>query len=213
MRCPLCGTRRAKRLCPALGKEICPVCCGTSRLVEIACPPTCGYLATAAVHPPAVAKRQQERDLALMMPAIDGLSESQGQLMSLVLALAVRHGSAGLGSARDAELIDGLSATQATLETAGRGVIYQHRPATLPGQRLATDLATMIQDLAAKAGRSLDAEAAAVLGRVTRLAEAARKTSPASETAFLEFVKRIVRTSERDGGAGQSAERPAIIVP
>ncbi len=189
------------------------MCCGTSRLVEIACPPSCGYLAAAAVHPPAVAKRQQERDLALLMPAIDRLSDSQGQMMSLVFSLAVRHGSAGLGSARDPEIVDGLSAMQATLETAGRGVIYQHRPATLPGQRLATDLATMVQDLAAKAGRSLDAEAAAVLARVTRLAEAVRKASPASETAFLDFVKRVVRTSERDGGAGQSSERPAIIVP
>ncbi len=213
MRCPLCDVRRAKRLCPALGKEICPICCGTLRLVEIACPPTCGYLTAAAAHPPAVAKRQQDHDLALLTPAIGGLTEGQSQLLSLVFSLAVRHGSGGLGSARDAELVDGLSAMQATLETAGRGVIYQHRPATLPGQRLATDLATMLQDLGAKAGRSLDADAAVVLARMTHLADIVRKASPGTDTAFLEFVKRVVRRSEREGRAARPAERPAIIVP
>src|SRR4029079_6022625 len=50
--CPLCGVRRARRGCPALGKQICAVCCGTKRLVEIQCPSDCAYLATAREHPP-----------------------------------------------------------------------------------------------------------------------------------------------------------------
>ena len=43
-RCPLCGTRRAKRFCPAKLSQICPVCCGTKREVEIDCPSDCVYL-------------------------------------------------------------------------------------------------------------------------------------------------------------------------
>ena len=38
MLCSLCGQRRAKRACPALGQQIWPVCCATKRLVEIRCP-------------------------------------------------------------------------------------------------------------------------------------------------------------------------------
>lgn len=44
MKCPLCGNRKAKRHCPAKGLQICPVCCGTKREVEIDCPSDCTYL-------------------------------------------------------------------------------------------------------------------------------------------------------------------------
>src|SRR5262245_27935296 len=62
VRCPLCGERRARRACPALGKLICAVCCGTKRLVEIRCPSDCSYLASAREHPAAVVVRQQQHD-------------------------------------------------------------------------------------------------------------------------------------------------------
>lgn len=42
--CVSCGKRKGKRSCPALAGLICPRCCGTKRIVEIACPPTCPYL-------------------------------------------------------------------------------------------------------------------------------------------------------------------------
>jgi len=44
MKCPLCGNRKAKRHCPAKGLQICPVCCGTKREIEIDCPSDCTYL-------------------------------------------------------------------------------------------------------------------------------------------------------------------------
>src|SRR5207247_6809666 len=43
--CPLCGTRRARRGCPALSQQICAICCGTKRLVQIQCPSDCTWLA------------------------------------------------------------------------------------------------------------------------------------------------------------------------
>ncbi len=44
MKCPLCEARKAKRFCPAKAEQICPVCCGTKREVEIDCPADCAYL-------------------------------------------------------------------------------------------------------------------------------------------------------------------------
>jgi len=44
--CPLCETRQPKRFCPAKEEEICSVCCGTKREVEIDCPSGCVYLQT-----------------------------------------------------------------------------------------------------------------------------------------------------------------------
>ena len=43
-RCPRCNSRKAKRSCPALGVDICPVCCAEGRLNTIACPQDCTYL-------------------------------------------------------------------------------------------------------------------------------------------------------------------------
>jgi hypothetical protein len=42
--CVHCSNRKGKRSCPALGGEICQLCCGKHRLVEIACPPDCRWL-------------------------------------------------------------------------------------------------------------------------------------------------------------------------
>ena len=42
--CPICNTRKAKRLCPARAETICSVCCGTEREVTIDCPSDCLYL-------------------------------------------------------------------------------------------------------------------------------------------------------------------------
>jgi len=44
-RCLHCDERRGNRRCPALGGSICSRCCGENRLVAIACPPSCIYLA------------------------------------------------------------------------------------------------------------------------------------------------------------------------
>jgi len=43
-RCPLCSDRPGKRYCPAKAEQICAVCCGTKREVEIDCPSACPHL-------------------------------------------------------------------------------------------------------------------------------------------------------------------------
>jgi hypothetical protein len=40
-KCVHCRLRKAKRACPALGREICPLCCGELRDREVHCPPHC----------------------------------------------------------------------------------------------------------------------------------------------------------------------------
>jgi len=44
MKCLLCESRKAKRFCPAKAGQICPVCCGAKREIEIDCPSDCVYL-------------------------------------------------------------------------------------------------------------------------------------------------------------------------
>jgi hypothetical protein len=57
-KCKKCGHRKAKRHCPALGSDICNLCCGLLREKEIHCPPQCSYLAQ---HRPYQEKRVLEK--------------------------------------------------------------------------------------------------------------------------------------------------------
>ena len=43
--CSRCRRRKAKRRCPALGSDLCPLCCGRLREKEIYCPAECPFLA------------------------------------------------------------------------------------------------------------------------------------------------------------------------
>ena len=43
MKCFLCNERKAKRYCPAKTRNICAVCCGEKRGIEINCPDDCKY--------------------------------------------------------------------------------------------------------------------------------------------------------------------------
>jgi hypothetical protein len=57
-KCKKCGQRKAKRHCPALGSDICNLCCGVLREKEIHCPPQCSHLAQ---HRPYQEKRILEK--------------------------------------------------------------------------------------------------------------------------------------------------------
>ena len=49
-KCSLCETRRSRRNCPALGKDICAQCCGSKREVTVDCPLDCAYLVEGRNH-------------------------------------------------------------------------------------------------------------------------------------------------------------------
>src|SRR5579884_1812958 len=48
--CKICGKRRARRACPAVQGDICPICCGTERETSLLCPLECEYLQEAHRH-------------------------------------------------------------------------------------------------------------------------------------------------------------------
>ena len=85
--------RANRRACPAVGKQICAVCCGTKRLVQIQCPPDCVYLTTARDHPPAALVRRQQQDLGLLVHFMRDLNERQSQLFFLATTFLVQYQS------------------------------------------------------------------------------------------------------------------------
>ena len=218
MLCPLCGTRRARRGCPALGQQICAVCCGTKRLVQIQCPSDCTWLASAREHPPAVLARQQQRDVALLVQFMRDFSQRQSQLFFLINTFLVRYEPPEFQALLDADVAEAATALAGTLETASRGVIYEHRPASLPAERLAGALKTVLAEAGRGAGSAFERDAAFVLRRLEEAVRDVRALEPDNRCAFLDLLGRVISKTpdavRSDPGTGEGAAPPSrLIVP
>ena len=220
MRCPLCSARPAKRSCPAVGREICPVCCGTKRLVEIRCPAACPYLATSRTHPPAAVRRQQDQDLAVLAPALGGFSEARQQLFLFTLTLVDRFRGEGLDAASDADAASAAAALAGTYETAARGLIYEQRPDSVPAQRMVDGIKGTFEQLGHGRPTGFAADAAAVLRQVEDRARAVQRENPGDSRAFLDLAGRVAMRlggpapeESRTGGEPAPSVGPSIILP
>ncbi len=196
MVCTSCGQRQGRRRCPALGRDICSVCCGTKRQVEINCPPDCRYFTTAQAHPPAVVRRRQEDDLRVLLPTLRDLTEQQGELMWNLLTFLRGHRDDGLLRTTDPDVQDMAEAFAGTYETAASGLIYERRPSSLPAQRLAAEMKAFLSELSEEGRPPRDRDLAAVFRAIAAGAREARKTLPGGDTAYLELVRRMIVPSQ-----------------
>lgn len=208
MTCPLCRTRKAKRNCPATGAQICTVCCGTKRLVEIDCPPTCVYLTTAQRHPAAMVRRQQEQDVAVLMGALGPLSEAQLQIFFLAHALIARFKPDG-ARLTDRDVADAAGALASSYETASRGVLYEQPAPSPASEALRRELKTLLTKVAGEGGARIERELAAVLRGIERGAAHDAAGIGPGHVDYLTLVARILQ--ERPPDPVQAGSR--IILP
>lgn len=208
MSCPLCRSRKAKRSCPGVGQEICAVCCGTKRLVEISCPPSCVYLTTAQRHPAAVVKRQQEQDLGVLLGALGRVSEPQLQIFFLVHTFISRFKPEGL-ALTDSDVADAAGALATSFETASRGVLYEGRASSANGEGLRRELKVFLAKLTGEHGARVERDLAIVLRGIER---GARHDAPGLGTGPVDYLTLVARIlHERPPDATTSASR--IILP
>jgi hypothetical protein len=217
MLCPLCGERRARRGCPALGHQICAVCCGTKRLVQIACPSDCAWLVSAREHPPAIAVRRHQRDVDAYMQVLRDLDERQSKLLLMVSTFLVRYQPPELQPVIDDDVAEAMGALAATFETSSRGLIYEHRPASLQAERLVAGLKPLLTQAGQGGGTSFERDAAAVLRRVEAAVREVREGDHENRRAFLDMLIRLVRTAapedETSGKPDQPDASSRLIVP
>ena len=215
MVCPLCGARRARRGCPALDKQICAVCCGTKRLVQIKCPSDCAWLSSAREHPPAAIVRQQQRDIGLLVQFMRDFSQRQSQLFFLITTFLARYEAPELQVPIDDDVAEAMRALAATFETASRGLIYDHRPASVLAERLTAALKPVLAEAGHGAGSSFERDAAVVLRRVEEAIQDVRALDQGNRQAFLDLLSRVI-TRTPDAGPAQdedTADRRRLIVP
>jgi hypothetical protein len=168
-------------------------------LVEIQCPVDCTWLASAREHPPAVAVRQQQRDVGLLMRFLRDFSRRQSQLFLLVATFLVRYEPPELHALIDEDIVEALSALAGTFETAARGVIYEHRPASMAAERLVSALKPVIAEAGEGGGSAFERDAAVVLRRIS---ESAQETAGPNRRAFVDLLSRMIsRTVEREAPA------------
>ncbi len=218
--CPLCGTRKAKRACPAVQQEICAVCCGTKRLTEIACPPDCAYLTASRAHPPAIVQRQQQRDMQFLVPRIGDLTEAQYQLLLFAQAVLLQHARDAMPPVLDDDVADAAATVAATLETASKGIIYEHQAASAPAQRLVTALTRVIDDLRQRAGSDagrVERDLAAALRRLEKLGRETRGAVPDEDSpdrSWLALATRLLGSAPGSAGPDRvpEVERPRIVL-
>ncbi|HKB12040.1 MAG TPA: hypothetical protein VKD69_15365 [Vicinamibacterales bacterium] len=213
--CPLCGIRRARRSCPAVGQQICAVCCGTKRLTQIACPSDCPWLISAREHPAAAVLRQKQRDVTVMMQAMRDFDQRQAHLFLLINTFLAKYQAPELQPLVDDDVAEALSALASTYETASRGLIYEHRPASLPAERLVTALKPILAQAAEGGGSAFERDLAVVLRRAVEAVREVRALEPDNRRAFIELLPRVVirrpDAAEAQTDAEQAPSR--LIVP
>lgn len=210
MVCPLCQRRNARRECPALGRTICSVCCGTKRLVEINCPDTCVHLSAARANPAAAVRRQQEADLTLLMPTIEALTERQHQLFFLFQSVISRHRPEGFARLADADVAEATGSLAATLETAAKGVIYEHQAQSVVAQQLAGELRGIVEEIRKDGAVVYDGEAALTLRAIERGARTIGAAAGAPDT-YLSLIGRLLQVNRASDQP--AAPSGSIILP
>jgi hypothetical protein len=208
-RCPLCADRAGKRYCPAKNDQICAVCCGTKREVEIDCPSSCPHLIAGRSYE--AEKRIPDRELVQKVekysndfvyryaPTLDAISRS---------VVEERLQSPWLVDNDVSEVYKSLSATMKTLSS---GIYYE----TLPEgpvrislfRRLKSQLDEMMQPSPNPEKPSLKvSEAVDVLDFLTVAVQANSSVRPRSRR-YLDWL------SQMSGLAPAAAQPSGLILP
>ena len=210
MKCLLCESRKAKRFCPAKAGQICPVCCGTKREVEIDCPSNCVYLHAGREYEGAKLARTTlppQRTERLWKPSF--LNAHYPLMMGVSQVIAVeRHHSPELADSDVQATFDSLLQTFSTLD---KGIYYDFAPERLIQRELYLAVKQFLEGPAEarliSESRPTTSQIIDVLQFMKELSAGITLPRPKSR-AFLDHLESV----SRDFAQGQP-EGPKLIVP
>ena len=145
--------------------------------------------------------------MRFLLPRVSDLTETQYRLFMLAQALIVQHARTAPSAPNDHDVAEAVGTVAATLETAGKGIIYEHRATSIPAQRIADEISAAIRDLVQRAGSDgarLERDAARGLRALERAARDAVKDLPDSsrpDASWLIFATRIMEEAAHGGEA------------
>ena len=113
----------------------------------------------------------------------------------------------------DEDVTEALAALGATYETASRGVLYEHRPQSLPAERLVAELKPLLAEAGQRGGSAFERDAAVVLRRLEAAARHLMTGTPDNRRAFLELLGRVVRGRTATEARSGDHDAPRLIMP
>jgi hypothetical protein len=124
MLCAICEKRKARRFCPGVRGDICPICCGTEREVTVECPLDCEYLMESRKHDRETGPIElPNRDIQVT----EKLLRDHEELLTFVSA-ALLKASLGTPGVVDFDVREALESLIRTYRTLQSGVYYESRP-------------------------------------------------------------------------------------
>jgi hypothetical protein len=123
--CKICGKRRARRACPAVAGEICPLCCGTEREATLACPLECEYLREAHRREKPMPLPQGQLSNPDIAVSEEFVRSHEEFLLFCIFSLV--QAALQTPGAVDSDVIDALEALIQTHRTLESGLYYETR--------------------------------------------------------------------------------------
>lgn len=214
MSCPICDKRPPKRLCPAKGERICPVCCGTYREVTIDCPHDCPHLVSArryeAEHrKPFVPDADPFPDVEFSPEILRRNGNAISAIGLAILGLAQQN-----SAVRDPEILTALRTLAETYRTLESGIYFERPPDDLHARALYAHLEQALQEFKKQTSQQAgfaaikDSEIFRLLIFFLRVGRRETNGRPKSR-AFLDFLYAQFPAAP----AAAEREAPRIILP
>lgn len=137
-------------------------------------------------------RRQQEKDIAFVLPTVRQLSKPQFELFFLLNGLIARHKPNELSRLADDDVAEAAAAIATTYETAARGVLYEHVPESGAARRLVSELKELLGEIG-KPRSSFEQEAIPVLRSIERGAREIRQVAEGGDCAYVLTMERLLR--------------------
>ena len=150
--------------------------------------------------------------MSRLLPTIRHLTERQYQLFFLLHTLIARHKPQGLTRLVDSDITEAAAALAATLETAARGVIYEHTPQSPPAQALVREIKALLAQMREQGATVYDREAAIVLRAIEQGAREI-KTPDEGDTAYLDLIARLLQVTDSPQSPRAAAPASTLILP
>ena len=172
------------------------------------------YLTTAREHPASRTIRQRREDIARLMHATRDLGDRQSRVFLLLAKFLAAYQPPELQTLVDDDVRQSAGALAATLETAARGVIYEHRPESLAAGRLLMAIKPVLAEADQPHTSAFDRDAAVVLRRFEDLARVDPE-GPPNPRAAIELLGRMVARIDETAPPSEATatEPPRLIVP
>ena len=122
-----------------------------------------------------------------------------------------QHKPRGLARLVDSDIAEAASALAATIEIAGRGVIYDHAPQAPPAQALMADMKALLAQVREQGATVYDGETAIVLRAIEQGAGPDRAHAD-GDTAYKDLIARLLQlTPAPQTPAGAPPPGPLIL--